>query len=468
MTRTGRWTRSKFAAALTIASVVALGSFAQPSAARQGEVGNGTAKATAVVAKVAPGVGALELGVTSGVAVAEITNSLAQSQSQALDLGLIGTTLTADGCREATIGADDLPQPLRVDNRNGDAVEQRDEFPLAGTVLGAGRLRSEAKTTPSSNASASGVGFAIDPLLRFDGGHAMAETEVLPGAGRLARASVDTSIDIAGVVRLEGMRWEAFHRTGDERVVEGSFSIAAAEVGGIPFPGDELEPVEAAANTLLAFSGVTIEFPEVERFEAPTDLVRVTPMRIVLRDSPAGGLLLGPGLNASREQREQLFDELTAAFCDAAGALLVGDITISVISGTGFLAFEIGGAEAISGDFVQGDAIDIPAPPAAPPPPPADAPGAPGPSDGSAIVPPSTDGDAGGEQAAESLTPSPAADVGPLERVCESIHPFDWPSCSRGAAPLAGLIGVAGTAAMFGLDLRRQRSLEVSVDEVVS
>lgn len=467
MGRTGRWTRSKFAAALTIASVVALGFFAQPSGARQGEVGNGMAKATAVVGKVAPGVGALELGITSGVAVAETTNSLSQSQSQALDLGLIGTTLTTDGCRESTIGADDLPQPLRVDNRSGDTVEQRDEFPVAGSVLGAGRLRSEAKTTPSSNASATGVGFAIDPLLRFDGGHAFAQTEVLPGEGRFARASVDASIDIAGVVRLDGMRWDAFHRTGAERAVEGSFSIAAAEIGGVPFPGDELEPVEAAANTLLAFSGVTIDFPKVERFEEPTDLVRVTPMRIVLRDSPAGGLLLGPGLNASREQREQMFDDLSAAFCDAAGALLVGDIAVSVASGTGFLAFEIGGAEAISGEFVQGDPIDIPPPPAAPSPPPADAPGAPGPSGGSAVVPPSSDG-GGGEQAAESFSPAQAADVGPLERVCESVHPFDWPSCSRGAAPLAGLIGVAGTMAMFGLDLRRQRSLELPADEAVA
>ena len=467
MGRRGRWTRSKLAAALTIVSIVALGSFARPSGARQGEVGNGTAKATAIVGKVAPGVGALELGITSGVAVAETTNSLSQSQSQALDLGLIGTTLTTDGCRESTVGADDLPQPLRVDNRSGDSVEQRDEFPVAGTVLGAGRLRAEATTTPSSNASATGVGFAIDPLLRFEGGHALAQTEVLPGEGRLARASVDASIDIAGVVRLDGMRWDALHRTGTERSVDGSFSIAAAEIGGVPFPGDELEPVEAAANTVLAFSGVTIDFPKVERFQEPTDLVRVTPMRIVLRDSPAGGLLLGPGLNASREQREQLFDDLSAAFCDAAGALLVGDIAVSVASGTGFLAFEIGGAEAISGEFVQGDPIDIPPPPAAPAPPPADAPGAPGPSGGSAIVPPSADG-GGGEQAAESLRPAPAADVGPLERVCESVHPFDWPSCSRGAAPLAGLIGVAGTLAMFGLDLRRHRSLEMPVDEAAA
>lgn len=451
---------------MSVALVVVVGSVARPSEAQEGGFGNGAAKATAVVAKVAPGVGALELGVTSGVAVAEVTNSLAQSQSQALDLGLIGTTLTADGCREATIGADDLPQPLRVDNRAGDVSESRDEVPVDGTVLGGGRLRAAATTGPASTSSATGVGFAVGPLLTFEGGRAIAETEAIPGKGRQAHATVETSIDIAGIVSLDGMEWDALHRTGAERVVQGSFSIGSAEIGGVPFPGDELEPLETAVNTVLEFSGVSIDFPEVERFAEPTDLVRVTPMRIVLRDSPAGGLLLGPGLNASRAQREQLFDDLTAAFCDAAGALLVGDITISVISGTGFLAMEFGGAEAISGEFVQGGAIGVP-----PVPPPAVPPTGgqvPIPGDPSAESPSPADPSVPTEQAApDTVTATPAADLGPLEEVCESIHPFDWPSCSDGAAPLAGIIGLLGTAAMFGVDLRRQRTRVSGTDAPV-
>lgn len=459
MNRHGAWTRSKTTAIVTVALVLAVGSLARPSEAQELGVGNGTAKATAVVGKVAPGVGALELGVTTGVAVADTTNALAQAQAQALDLGLIGTTLTSDGCREASFGADDLPQPLRVDNRGGDTEASRDEVPIADTVLGAGRLHAAATTTPSSAATASGVGFAIGPLLTFDGGRALAETEVFPGKGRQAHAAVESSIDIAGVVRFDAMQWDALHRTGTDRVVEGSFSIGAAEIGGVPFPGDELEPLEAAANTVLAFSGISIDFPEVERFAEPTDLVRVTPMRIVLEDSPAGGLVLGTGLNASRAQREQLFDDLTAAFCDAAGLLLVGDITVSVISGTGFLAFEIGGAEAISGEFLQGGAIGIPtAPPLTLPNasgPVAVGQGQPGPSGDDFY----SDGSSAEQAGADVVTAAPAGDLGPLEKVCESVHPFDWPSCSQGAAPLAGLIGVAGTAVMFGLDLRKQRAL---------
>ncbi len=443
---------------LTVALVVVIGSLARPSEAQESSVGNGTAKATAVVAKVAPGVGALELGLTAGVAVADTTNALAQAQAKALDLGLIGTTLTSDGCREASIGSDDLPQPLRVDNRGGDVRESRDEFPIADSAIGGGRLTAEATTAPSSTSTVSGVGFAIGPLLTFDGGRAVAETEVFPGKGRQAHAVVESSIDIAGVVRLDGMQWDALHRTGTDRVVEASFDVGEAEIGGVPFPSDELEPLEAAANTVLAFSGITIDFPKVERFAEPTDLVRVTPMRIVLEDSPAGGLLLGPGLNASRAQREQLFDQLTASICDAAGALLVGDITVSVISGTGFLAFEIGGAEAISGEFLQGDAIGIPTAPVP------TLPNAAGPAAVGQVDPgPGGDNSISGGSATEQtgndvVIAAPAADIGPLEKVCESVHPFDWPSCSQGAAPLAGLVGIVGTGAMFGLDLRRQRT----------
>ena len=75
---------------------------------------NGQAKATAVVSKIGPGVGNLELALGSGVAVSELKNGLAQAQAQALDLGLIGTTLTADGCSAAPLRPDQLPQPYEI------------------------------------------------------------------------------------------------------------------------------------------------------------------------------------------------------------------------------------------------------------------------------------------------------------------------------------------------------------------
>ncbi|MGI8631299.1 MAG: hypothetical protein ACR2NA_01960, partial [Solirubrobacterales bacterium] len=381
---------------------------------------NGVAKATAIVTRVAPGVGSLELALGSGIAVSELKNQLAQAQAQSFDLGLIGTTLTAEGCRDAAFTSDDLPQPTRVDNRDGDASATSDELPLGGVTLGAGRESAHATTKPSAGSEA--TIFASDgPAVSVGGGKATAVTEVVDGAARQARATVQASVTIAGVVELSGMRWEALHRTGKDPRAQAAFDPGTAELLGVPAPLDSLVQLQAAVNSALAETGITVEMPHVERFEEPTDLVRITPLRITLRDSPLGKTILGPGLNASREQREQLFEELSAAVCDAAGVLLVGDITVGVAAGTGFLVYDIGGAEAISGDFVATDPFGAPiVPPSGAAPTPA----------GGAASPsfvPGQPGSPGAPASGATAPPQPAASIGPLRELCESVHPFGWP-----------------------------------------
>ena len=92
-----------------------------------------------MVVKVAPGIGSLQLALGSGVAVAEVKNQLGQAQAQALDLGLIGTTLTAGGCSDPVVRPEQLPQPTRVDNRKGSTESTSDELPIADSTFGGGR-----------------------------------------------------------------------------------------------------------------------------------------------------------------------------------------------------------------------------------------------------------------------------------------------------------------------------------------
>ncbi|MGV3759951.1 MAG: hypothetical protein ACO1PW_10495, partial [Actinomycetota bacterium] len=291
-----------------------------PAAPDQVPFSNGMAKATAVVVKVAPGVGSLELALGSGIAVSELRNQLAQAQAQSFDLGLIGTTLTAEGCGDAAVTADQLPQPTRVDNRQGDTEATADEAPLGDSALGAGRELARATTTPSATAVATAAG-SDAPRITIDGGQASATTEVVDGVARQARASTRLSLSIAGVLELEGLRWDARHRTGADPRAEAGFSIGSGTLGGIPLPLEDLAVAEDLINDALGPSGLSIDLPEVERFEEPNDLVRVTPLRISMRDSELGGAVLGPLLNASRAQRDQLFDELSSAICAAAGLL---------------------------------------------------------------------------------------------------------------------------------------------------
>ena len=427
----------------------ASGTPAAPAPASRAEFSNGQAKATAVVTKMAPGVGNLELALGSGIAVSELKNDLAQAQAQSFDLGLIGTTLTAEGCRDASLTADDLPQPTRVDNRKGETSATSDEGPVAGDALGAGRESVRATTTPGASASAT-TAASSGPAVSIGGGKAAAVTEVVDGAARQAHATVELDLDLAGLVQLSNLRWDALHRTGKDAAADASFDIGTARLLGVAMPIESLAAAEEAINTALAETGISVTLPHVERFTEPTDLVRITPLLVTLRDSNVGKTVVGPGLNATREQREQLFVDLSEAICDAAGILLVGDIGVSIVSGTGFLTYAIGGAEAISGEFVSENPFGAAIAPSAAPVPPATGATAP-----SGLSPATSPEAPTGPEATGGL--KPVADVGPLEELCESVHPFAWPDCSEGALAPLGLLGLAATTVVAGFDWRHQR-----------
>ncbi len=174
--------------------------------------------------------------------------------------------------------------------------------------------------------------------------------------------------------------------------------------------------------------------------------MRVTPLTITLKDSPVGKATVGPVLNLTREQREQMFDSIVAVYCKTASFLLVGDITVSVISGTGFMTAEIGGVEAASGDLINGNPFGE--------------------------FTPLTTGRRNGDRARRrdvrerapvagpaggAAAVAKATDLGPLAAICESVHPTRHPLCSHGLGVPVGIAGVLATSGIAYLDWRRQR-----------
>lgn len=439
------YTRTALAGTASVALLVTLFGLAPSAEGQTTEFSNGIAKATGIVSQVAPGVGNLQLGMTAGVAVAEIRNTLAQAQAKAADFGLIGSTLTAESCTggDAAISQSDLPQPTRVDSRNGNASLAEDYVPLAGTAIGAGRKEASATTDPSARAVAKVVE-TLNGLLDIQGGRAEANTRIVDGAAREAHARVSFDLTLGSTLKLSGLRWDAFHRTGKDPRATADFDLGTASLLGVPIPIDSLTQAESVVNSLLESSGLTITFPKVERFTTPADLIRVTPMRLLLKDSPAGAAGLGPILNLTRAQREDLFDQIAAAYCTAAGGLLVADIGVNILSGTGFLAIELGGAEAITGELVLESPFGSEEPTVELPPPLPPLPSSP-------LLPelPVSGGTPGVVQ--------PVADVGPLQERCESAHPLRQTACSRGALLAVGLAGVIATAVVGALDWRHQR-----------
>jgi hypothetical protein len=402
---------------------------------------NGTASATAIVTRFTPGVGSLPTGLFGGVALSNVTNSIAQAQAETLDFGLIGDLIVALDL----VPREDLPGPLSVDNRQGDASAAEDEYPIAGTTLGVGRKEVHVTKVPGADA-VSTLASSYGDVVKVAAGRAESSSEILPGKARQAEASVSVDIDIAGLVHLSGLRWQAVHRTGEAAHADASFGIREATVGGVPLPLDSLQVAEGVINAVLAPSGISVQLPRVERQKEPTDVVRVTSLRVMLKDSPAGKAALGPLLNLSREQREQLFDQLTEAYGGADAILLAADVASSIVAGTGFLSIEVGGAEATSGPLPTGQPFGDrgTGSPAS------------GPTPTLPRLPTSSPVPGGRQIGSGSATPVR------LRTSCESAHVRRPLGCSDGSLVPIGIAGLAVVAAVAVLDLRHQRRLRLS------
>jgi hypothetical protein len=446
------WGRTAIAGVLTITLTVAvLGGTSDAAEDPGGPIGPGRGTAGATILSFGPTTGNLELALTAGQARAATTGTLGEALSRSLSLGLIGSSLTAEGCDGGAplVAASSLPQATRVDNRKGPKSAESTEVPILSPVLGVGNEKASADVTPVAKASSVLAPITFGPLLALRGGESKAESTVLPGKGRRATASVAIDLDLGGLVTLTGLRWTASHETGAKAAASGRFVLAGVSIGGVDIPFDigqqGIEALGAVLDGALAPLGIRVEMPHVERIKEPVDLVRVTPLRILFGDSPASAGVR-PVLDATRELRSQLYDALVAATCSTSSALLIVDLVLGVPAGTGSLVLELGGVEAQSSELDEEDLLG-----GLPP-------------GGGLDLGTDTGSAGGGVLPGDGLPPGaggvPATQVvdrGPIDRVCESIHPNGSPSCSRGAATAVGVIGTVGTLGLAGLDLRRRR-----------
>lgn len=440
------YTRTAMVGAISLGLVGASLGAAQGQDSPAAPFRNGQGTATAIALRLAPGVGGLQLSLASGVSVAEFRNDFAQSQSEALDLGLVGSVLTApSSCTGRSIlPAESLPTATRVDNRQGDSELVRDAYPTGSSTFGFGRMEARATSTPSATARSQAAALDLAPLVKIDPVVAEATTGVVDGVARESHATVETSITILGALTLSGLRWDALHRTGADPVAEATFDLGTGSLLGLPVPLEALGDIETVVNNILLPTGVTVTFPRLERFTEPADIVRMTPLRISLKDSPTGTQVVGPVLTLAREQREQLLTTIATSICELAGAALLADIGLSIVAGTGFVTIDIGGAEATTSDLALGNPFgDGEAPPATVP---------------GALPPiPTFGGTTGGPALTVPPATQPVADVGPLRDRCETVHALSDTDCSKGALLVVGLVGLAATAAVGALDWRWQR-----------
>src|SRR4051794_12063583 len=329
---------------------------AAPTAPAEGGVAPGQGMAIAQTDRVDPRSGGLSIGITFGISIAAHQNQVAQASSQALDLGVIGTTLASEGCSngpddppgDPTLPADKQPQPLQVDSRDPDAAQGKDAaeaaFPLPI------HKHAEATTAPFGKSVTTSAPFGIPGVLEVGSGVATSYSGILEdGVTREAKATTDISgITFPGGVGLSGLHWDATWRSTDGGQPTGTFTIGSATGPlGVPIPTQDPNATLKQINDGLLPLGFRIDPPAAH---VDAGVMFVDPMGISVipsaqRDQVAGGLFQGV-----QPVRESLFDALLKADCSNATPITIFDIVVGSITGAGAFHLSLGGVQATSGE----------------------------------------------------------------------------------------------------------------------
>lgn len=464
----GLWRRSRFAA--VVGATLTLLIWLSPTGRAAEEVVSGSGDAQASVLRVGPTAGGLQVAVTFGQSLADYQGDVARGQSRVVDLGVLGLVLTAESCKGSAPPLDPswLPPTLRSDSRE-DGAENGKRATYLGApsggapIAGIGDQQTRAEKTPRGSGTTTLGVIEIPGLLRAAGGVATAESAFVDGETRVARAVSELGeLEVAGIARMEGLRWEVEHRSGpaypDDVEVKTSFSFGRFVLAGQEFPAPGT-PEEAAAafdqlNGALKETGLSLVAPSMQQ---DGDIVRVTPLAVRLNQSAIGRQTVGRGLEALQPVREPVIDALISADCQFSSLILVGDVALGVGAGSGGLLLELGGGQAMTEGMSYENPFGTPSAFTSAPPP-GLALGGGGATTGI--------GSSGGTGPGATLgAPGQLSEGGLAAPAGDALSAIDAePAATRKAAPAVavGLLALAGVAAMAAADfahMRRSRFL---------
>jgi hypothetical protein len=308
----------------------------------------GTASATATSYKVNPTTASLSIGVSFGISLAGYTNQVSQAESRGIDLGIIGTTLAAQGCDggDPTLAASKQPQPLHADSRDGKPGTQSAPEQINGQTIPVITKSAEANATPYAEANTDTAPLAASGgVVTISGAHSRAVTQLKDGT-RDALATVDiASVGLPGVLELAGLHWSAESQSGAVDANNGSFTIGGLKVLGQAIPtGDPVSALDVA-NTALRPLGLQFIPP---RAHTEAGILFVDPLMIRVVPSPTRDGISGGILGAIQPVRESLYDALLKQDCGNATYITVSDIAIGSVTGAGSFSLELGGVNAKS------------------------------------------------------------------------------------------------------------------------
>jgi len=356
--------RTKVVAAgglMTLAALAVLpmpGSSAESIAAEAAAVDPGQGTAIGQTWKIDPKAAGLSIGLTFGQALAGHQNKVAKAASQAINFGVIGTTLGGEPCKpdsEPTWPREKQPKPLTVDSREEGAAEGKTEYedhihdsPKFGR--GPWKKQVKANDTPLGEAVTTTGPIGIEGVLEIGGGVARSVSGIVGGA-RVAQSTVDIQhINLATVVKLSDIRWEATYNSTTAEGVVGRFTIGYTEIGGTSTPTNDPSVVIDSANVALAPFGLKMTAPKA--YEAGGVLF-VQPLTIGVVPNPSRDRVAGQLIDGIQPIREPLFEAMLEQDCDSADLITVFDIVVGSMTGAGEFGIELGGVQATSGEIPE-------------------------------------------------------------------------------------------------------------------
>ena len=335
--------RTRWVAAGGLVAVAATAVLPVPQlAAQTAAIEPGQGQAIAQAWKVDPKTGGLSFGFTFGQALAGHQNKVARAVSQAVNTGVIGSTMAGPGCDGGppTWPKEDQPQALEVDSRDEGAAAGKEATDYNSPSF---KKFARASDAPLAESVTTMGPFTVSSVLAVGGSVTRTTSGVIDGQ-RVAKAVVDIrEINLATVVKLSDLHWEAVYSSSG---VTGKFSIGHAVINGAAQSGPNPTTTLAAANEALKLFGFKLVEPKA--YETGGVLF-IDPLAIYVvpnaqRDQIAKEITAG-----TQEYRERLFAEMIARECDSADLISVFDIATGSMTGAGDFSLQLGGAQASSG-----------------------------------------------------------------------------------------------------------------------
>jgi hypothetical protein len=330
---------------------LANGHHARSSAAKS-TFSNGNATGIAEAVQLAPRTGGLSAAITLGTTIADYRATLAQASSQAIDLGVVGTTLTVQCDSSAPLlKPSQLPQPLIAESTNGNAHATKSMAGQgsSGFAATSGQESVAVTTLPKSTADYVGDGLIIPGVVSITGMTSGSTAQVIPGQARVATATAHIGqIALAnGLILLKDMTWTVEQRTGTHPQKSTSFSMGSATIAGKSLPANEaaLNKTFTSINNALALTGLHITPP----YRTTTGgVLAIKPLTIGIDNSKLGGTVVNPLLGAIQSEDDTIQATLEKISCKFGSAFSVLDLDEAALDGTGGLDLNLGGATATS------------------------------------------------------------------------------------------------------------------------